>query len=126
MEKAQFNDLEDRLIRFAISNIKTSEKVNNSYAGNHLKNQLVRSGISPALNYAEAQFAESKKDFIHKIRVVLKELSETRVCLKLIIMSGIYQGKLNLGSILKESSELIAIFVTSINTAKKRKPTNNQ
>ena len=114
-----FDDLEDRLIRFAIIIVRITNEITNSYSGHHLKNQLVRSGTSPALNYAEARFAESRKDFVHKVKIVLKELCETRVCLRILMNAGVYRGKENLDSVIKESSELIAIFVTSINTAKK-------
>lgn len=69
-------DLEDRLIEFAILTIKTTEKLNNSKAGNHIAGQLVRSGTSPALQYGEAQSAESRNDFIHKLKILLKELRE--------------------------------------------------
>ena len=66
-------DLEERLIDFACQVIKFSGQVQKSYAGNHLSNQLVRSGTSPALNYGEAQSAESRNDFIHKLKTSVKE-----------------------------------------------------
>ena len=109
-------DLEDRLIEFAVIIIKTAETLPKTYAGNHLAGQLTRSGTSPALNYGEAQSAESRNNFIHKMKVALKELRETNSCLKIII-------KLNWISndniVLKECNELISIFVKSIETAKK-------
>ena len=64
-------DLEDRLIEFAALIIKTTENLNNTKAGNHIAGQLVRSGTSPALQYGEAQSAESRNDFIHKLKVLL-------------------------------------------------------
>jgi four helix bundle protein len=67
-------DLEERLINFAVLIVDISESMPKSYAGNHLSGQLLRSGTSPALNYGEAQGGESRKDFIHKIKIVLKEL----------------------------------------------------
>jgi four helix bundle protein len=62
------NDLEERLISFGVNIIVLSNKIHKNYTGNHLRHQLIRSGTSPALNYAEARFAESKKDFIHKVK----------------------------------------------------------
>ncbi len=76
-------DLEERLICFSVLIIEIVNEMPNSKAGNHLSGQLVRSGTSASLNYGEAQSAESKKDFIHKMKVILKELRETYVCLKI-------------------------------------------
>ena len=76
-------ELEERLIDFAVLIIEIIDEIKTNKAGNHLSNQLVRSGTSPALNYGEAQGAESRKDFIHKIKVVLKELRETYVSLRI-------------------------------------------
>ncbi|MCF7833615.1 MAG: four helix bundle protein, partial [Candidatus Marinimicrobia bacterium] len=70
-------DLEDRLIAFSAQIIEIAESVTNSYTGNQLSTQLLRSGTSVSLNYGEAQSAESRKDFIHKIKLILKELRET-------------------------------------------------
>lgn len=81
--KSKF-DLEERLIDFAISVIKISESLKSSAAGRHISGQLVRSGTSPALHYGEAQSAESMNDFIHKLKILLKELRETLVALKII------------------------------------------
>jgi len=108
-------DLEDRLIEFAVTIIKIAETLPKTYAGNHLAGQLTRSGTAPALNYGEAQSAESRNDFIHKMKVALKELRETNNCLKIML-------KLNWISndeVLKECNELISIFVKSIETAKR-------
>ena len=77
-------DLEERLIEFASDIIDVSEGLPKTLAGNHLAGQLIRSGTSPALNYGEAQGAESRSDFIHKMKVCLKELRETYNCLRII------------------------------------------
>lgn len=77
-------DLEERLINYSVLIIEIVEEMKNTKASNHLAGQLVRSGTSPSLNYGEAQSAESRKDFIHKIKIILKELRETLVCLKII------------------------------------------
>ena len=77
-------DLEERLVEFSVLIIEIVNEMPNSKASNHLSGQLLRSGTSAALNYGEAQSGESRKDFIHKIKIVLKELRETYVCLKII------------------------------------------
>lgn len=77
-------DLEERLIVFAAQVIDVSDALPKTFAGSHLGNQLLRSGTSPALHYGEAQAAESPNDFIHKMKVCLKELRETYNCLRLI------------------------------------------
>jgi four helix bundle protein len=117
MSKENKFDLEDRLIDFAARCIKVANSLPNTQAGIHLSGQLTRSGTSPALNYGEAQGAESRKDFVHKMRICLKELRETRICLKIIIRSEML-GEEKLQSLIDETNELISIFVTSIKTAK--------
>ncbi len=77
-------ELEERLIDFAVSVIGVAEALPDSRAGRHVAGQLVRSGTSPAPNYGEAQSAESRKDFIHKMKIALKELRESLVWLKII------------------------------------------
>jgi len=114
-------DLEELLIDFAVEIIRICETLPNSRAGNTLSNQLVRSGTSPALNYGEAQSAESRRDFIHKIKVVLKELRETMICLKIIKRANLLKKSDQLDHSLAENNELISIFVKSIETATKNK-----
>ena len=84
--------------------------------GVHLSGQLLRSGTSPALNYGEALGAESKRDFVHKLKVVLKELKETLVCLRILVRISYLPIE---SPALKECNELISIFVKSIDTARK-------
>ena len=110
-------DLEDRLIEFAVRIIDLAEALPRTVASKNLGSQIVRSGTSPALNYAEAQSAESKNDFVHKMKVCLKELRETLVCLKIIMIKGYFKEP-KLAAIIKENGELISIFVKSIETAK--------
>jgi four helix bundle protein len=114
-------DLEERLINFAVLIIEIVEKMPSSKAANHLGGQLLRSGTSTALNYGEAQSGESRKDFIHKIKVVLKELRESFVCLKIIHRTKLYLEEDKMQFALKEHNELISIFVKSAETAQ-----NNQ
>jgi four helix bundle protein len=112
-------ELEDRLINFAVLIIEIANLLPNTKVGNHLSGQMVRSGTSSALNYGEAQSGESRKDFIHKIKIVLKELRETLICLKIIDRANILSSKEKLQVALKENDELISIFVKSVETASK-------
>jgi len=111
-------DLEARLIRFAVRVISIAESLPGTKAGNHLANQLVRSGTSPALNYGEAQDAESKTNFIHKLKIVTKELRETRVSLQIIQLMGATDLANDLRESLDECNQLISIFVKSIRTSR--------
>lgn len=109
-------ELEDRLIDFAVMVIGVVEALPSSKAGNHIGGQLVRSGTSPAPNYGEARSAESRKDFIHKMKISLKELRETVIWLKIIARKGLADELVTSGAI-KECGELIAIFISSTKTA---------
>ena len=119
MKKYKEYDLEERLIDFAVRIIKLAEVLPNTYIGNHVKGQILRSGTSPASNYGEAQGAESRLDFIHKIKLSLKELKETRVWLKIIIKTELIKPVSKITPLLEENEELISILFTSIETAKK-------
>lgn len=77
-------DLEDRLIQFSLLIIEIVEILPTNKVGNHIAGQLIRSGTSPAFNYGEAQVAESRNDFIHKMKICLKELKETQIALQII------------------------------------------
>jgi four helix bundle protein len=114
-------DLEERLIDFAVKVNGLVDLLPNTRASNNLANQLIRSGMSSALNYGEAQSAESRNDFIHKIKIILKELRETRVSLKIIQKIQVVYSKDFLLSVLNECNQLIAIFVKSIETAERNK-----
>ena len=114
-------DLEGRLIDFAARIIRIAESLPNTKVANHIAGQLIRCGTSPAPNYGEAQGAESRADFIHKMKVCLKELRETRVWLLMIVRTMLIKPVSKLDSLIQESNELISIFVTSIRTAKKAK-----
>jgi four helix bundle protein len=112
-------DLEERLISFAVLVIEIVETMPDTKAGNHMAGQLVRSGTSPALNYGEAQSGESRKDFIHKMKIVLKELRESNISLKIIQRAKLYMTEDKINNALNESNELISIFVKSVETAQK-------
>ena len=111
-------DLEQRLIDFAVRIIHTAEALPKTTVGKHIAGQLIRCGTSAAPNYGEAQGAESRADFIHKMRVCLKELRESRVWLLMIARSMLIKPESKLDAIIEENNQLISIFVTSINTAK--------
>ena len=113
------NDLEERLINYSVQIIEITNNLNQTKAGNHLSGQLIRSGTSVSLNYGEAQSGESRKDFIHKIQIVLKELRESLICLKIINKAKLSVNELKISNALMESEELISIFVKSVETAKK-------
>ena len=108
-------DLEERLINFSILIINTVENLPETKACNHLGNQLLRSSTSPALNYGEAQSAESKRDFVHKLGIILKELRESLVTLKILRMASHVKTE----EALIECNELVAIFNKSLMTARK-------
>ena len=109
-------DLEERLIEFAVLIIEITDEIKSSKAGNHMQGQLIRSGTSSALNYGEAQSGESRKDFVHKMKVALKELRETFVGLKIVYKAKLYKNETKLQYAIKENNELISIFVKSVET----------
>jgi four helix bundle protein len=123
----KFN-LEERLLEFASAVIDLSEKLPNTRSGNHIAGQILRSGTSPLPNHAEAESAESRDDFIHKLKICLKELRETRRWARLIQRKSWAKSETMLLFVLNESDELIRIFMSSIRTAQqnalaqKRKP----
>ncbi|NOT38734.1 MAG: four helix bundle protein [Saprospiraceae bacterium] len=110
------HDIEERLISISCKVLQITESMPKKPAAKHLGNQIIRSATSPALNYGEAQAAESREDFIHKMKICLKELRETYVCLKIISSMNFVSGE-NLFSLLQENNELISIFVKSLKTA---------
>ena len=113
-------ELEERLIDFSVRIIEIATALKRTKAGRILEDQIVRSGTSCALNYGEAIGAESTKDFIHKIQVVLKELRETFIALRIIKKSGLSKSPEELTSGLDENNQLISIFVKSVYSNKNR------
>jgi four helix bundle protein len=118
MSTERVYDLEERLIEFASKIVDTVESLPNSKAGNYIAGQLIRFGLAPALLYGEVQSAESRNDFIHKMKIAIKELKETRVCLKLIARKEMIKPTPPLNLVMKENEELIAILSKSVNTAR--------
>jgi four helix bundle protein len=112
-------DLEERLLEFASAIIDLSEKLPDSRAGNHVAGQVLRSGTAPYPYHGEAEDAESRDDFIHKLKICLKELRETRRWARLIKRRGWAKDETALIYILSETEELIRIFYSSIQTAKR-------
>jgi four helix bundle protein len=119
-------DLADRQIDFAVMIADIVEALPNARLGNHVAGQLIRSGTSPAPNYAEAQAAESRADFVHKLKVVLKELRETRVWLLIIQRKSLVRSVEAVSQALTECVELISIFAKSIKTARRNMEQGNE
>ena len=118
--QAKADELEDRLIDFAVRVVKLSANLPKAPAGKHIAGQILRSGTSPAPNYGEARGAESHADFIHKLGIVLKELNETSIWLRVIQRSELLKAEL-LTDIIKENQELCRIFIASLKTARTNK-----
>lgn len=114
--QSRANELEERLIDFAVRIIKLCASLPKTPAGKHVAGQLLRSGTSPAPNYGEARGAESHADFVHKLRIVLKELNETSIWLRIIERSQLLRLEL-ISDIIKENQELCRIFTSSLKTA---------
>jgi four helix bundle protein len=114
-------DLQERFIDYAVRIIRLCENLPETRAGKHICSQILRSGTSPAPNYGEAQGAASKADFVHKLKIALKELRETEVWLKILVRSEMIERSEKMDALLKETDELISIVFKSIGTAKKTK-----
>jgi four helix bundle protein len=113
------DQFEERLIEFAARIIRLAGKVARNFQGHHVANQILRSGTAAAPNYAEARGAESRADFIHKMRIVQKELNETAVWIRIMDKSSLVASEL-LVDILSENKELCRIASASIKTARQR------
>ncbi|MBL9145726.1 MAG: four helix bundle protein [Verrucomicrobiaceae bacterium] len=110
-------ELEDRMIDFALRVGAVAEALPASKLGKHIASQIIRCGTSPAPNYGEADAGESTNDFIHKLGVVFKELRETRIWLKMIVRGKILPDRRML-PVLDECNQLCHIIAASIKTAK--------
>lgn len=111
-------NLDERMIDFSVKVIHLTEKLPKSNSGIYFSDQIIRSVSSSVLNYSEAQSAESRKDFIHKVKLSLKELRETFSGLRIIEKLNISNEE-NMHLLIQENNELISILVTSIKTARK-------
>src|SRR3954467_10200050 len=121
MKQAEY-DLEDRLLEFAVRIIRVTESMQRSPAGAYVSDQLLRSGTSPYGHHGEAEGAESRDDFIHKLKVCYKELREARRWLRLVKRTPLVAKPDLLAEILVEADELVRIFSASIRTAKANRP----
>jgi four helix bundle protein len=115
----RFYNIAERLIKYASSMMDLAERLPSIKVGNHLAGQLIRSCTSPAFNYAEAEAAESRNDFVHKLQIALKELKECRIAVKLIILKNLVDSSISQAN-LNETEELIAIIGKSVSTARKQ------
>ena len=112
--------LEERLIDYTVRILNVAEKLPGSFAGQHFARQIIRSGSSPALHYGEARGAESKKDYRHKLGILVKEVRETHINLRIIERKR-YISSHRLAGIIDESNQLISIFTATIKTLDKKK-----
>ena len=112
-------DLEERLLDYSATIIRLVERLPNTRAGSHVAGQLLRSGTSALPNHGEAQAAESPADFIHKMKVSLKELRESYRWLLLIRRVPLTKDSTEIDRLTKETDELIRIFFKGIQTAQK-------
>jgi four helix bundle protein len=125
--KEKTYDLEERLLEYAANIIRVAERLPNTRAGNHVAGQLLRSGTSPLPNHGEAQAAESRNDFVHKLSICLKELRESHRWLRLARRVPLINPPTEFDSQLQETESLIKIFAKSIRTAQRngRTPTSD-
>ena len=117
---AKGDDIQERLIDFAVEIINFCSKLPKNQAGKHVSGQLLRSGSAPAPNYGEARGAESTNDFVHKLGITLKELNESEIWLEIIKRSEMLPSSL-VDPLARECVELSKIISTSIRTVGKRK-----
>ena len=121
--KAKGDDIQERLIDFAARVIQVCDSLPKTPSGKHVAGQLLRSGTSPAPNHGEARSAESRADFIHKLKVAVKELNESEVWLQIIIASDIMKRS-RLNELLDECDQLQRILSASIKTARQASNAN--
>jgi four helix bundle protein len=118
------DQIEERLIDFAVRIIRLSGSLPKTPAGKHIAGQILRAGTSPAPNYGEARGAESHADFVHKLGIVLKELNETSIWLRIIKRSQLLREEL-LTPIIEENHSLCKIFTASLKTSRASRRLSN-
>ena len=121
MTQAAVDALQERLVLFAVKIIDLVAYLPKTTAGRHVAGQVLRSGTSPAPNYAEARGAESRADFVHKLRIAVKELNETGIWLLIILKARMAADALVTG-LVKENRELARMLSASIRTAQAKAP----
>ena len=119
VEERIFN-LEERLLEYSAAVIRLVRELPKDREANHVAGQLLRSGTAALPNHGEAESAESRADFIHKLKICLKELRETRRWLLLVRRVPLVERSSALDTLLTETDELIRIFAASVRTAEKR------
>jgi four helix bundle protein len=119
MAQAADDALQERLVLFAVKIIELVTHLPKTTAGRHVAGQVLRSGTSPAPNYGEAQGAESRADFVHKLRIAVKELNETGIWLLIILKARMAPDPL-VTALVKENREPACILSASIRTAQAR------
>jgi four helix bundle protein len=120
MSAKKAEEMDERFLDFAIRVGAVVDALPDTRLGRHIAGQLVRCGTSPAPNYGEADAAESKNDFIHKLGVVFKELRESRIWIKMIIKGRLLPVK-RMSALLDECEQLCNIIASSLITAKKNR-----
>jgi four helix bundle protein len=116
------NELEDRLIDFAVRVIRVAHSLPRNAGGRHVAGQLLRAGTAAAPNYAEARGSESRGDFAHKLKICVKELNESRVWLRLVLRAGMLKPKL-LQPLIDENAQLCRVLNASVTTVRNGKVT---
>jgi len=111
------DDLFERFVDFGVSALKFSELLTGTEGRRHVAGQLLRSGTSAGANYEEGRGAESKRDFVHKLGITLKEIKESRYWLKIAERAEMETGD-SVKRMIQESEELAAIIAQSIKTAR--------
>ncbi len=111
------SDIQRRLIDFGARTTRVAKMLPRNDDGRYISQQLMRSGLAAAPNYAEARAAESRADFIHKLRIVLKELNETKSWLEQIVANGLFSRD-KMSAVIAENQELCWIIAASIKTAR--------
>ena len=119
------DDLEGRLVQFAIDIVKLVEELPQNFQAKHIASQLLRSGTAAAPNYGEARAAESRSDFIHKLKIALKELNETAIWLRIVRGSFAIDDD-HFSRLVTENTELCRILVASIQTARRNDRKENE
>jgi len=121
---AQSDQLEERFVEFGATIIRLAGRLPKNFQGRHIAKQILKSGTAGAANYAEARGAESRADFIHKMRIVQKELNETAVWIRMMAKSSLLSPDL-LIDILAENKELCRIVAASVRTARTFAPASS-
>lgn len=122
MSKPRY-DLEDRFVDFAVRICTLTDRFPPTAIAKHVGTQITRSGTSPLANYGEAQAAESRQDFVHKLRICLKELRETQAWLKFVERMNFCPEEVL--PVRLECNELVSILVASVRTARAKVKMSN-